>query len=160
MNLLRIIANIENKNSITNKIRRENFEVLKTLISSYNRKVKILDLGGTQEYWEMMNFTDPNLIDVILVNFGDIKVTLPNFKFVKSDVFDLNLLAIDCDIIFSHSLIEHVDHEKFSKMIRYFNKSYFIQTPNKYFPIEPHFMIPLLQFMPTWLKYWIVRIFC
>jgi len=29
---------------------------------------------------------------------------------------------------------------------------YFIQTPNRYFPIEPHFKFPLFQFLPDSLK--------
>jgi len=160
MNIFRKITNIENSNSITTKIRQENFRIFKTLALSYNRKVKILDLGGTQEYWEMMKYTDPNLIEITLINLDDTRVTLPNFSLVKMNVLDLDISKLECDIIFSHSLIEHISNkERFAKMIRDSGKSYFIQTPNKYFPIEPHFLVPLFQFFPIWLKFWYIETF-
>ncbi len=158
MNILKKLIDINNPDSFTTKVRQENFKIFKSLVSLYNKPVKVLDLGGTQEYWEMMEYTDPNLIQVTLINLDDIKVTLPNFTFIKMNVFDLK--NIDCDIIFSHSLIEHLDDkEKFAKIIKNSRKSYFIQTPNKNFPIEPHFMMPLFQFFPIWLKFWCTKTF-
>ena len=35
-------------------------------------------------------------------------------------------------------------------------KRYFIQTPNRYFPIEPHFLFPLFQFLPISIRVWLV----
>lgn len=159
MNLLTKLINVNNRDSIITKVRQENFKIFKSIISSYNKPVKVLDLGGTQEYWEMMEYTDPTLIQVTLINLDNTNVTLPNFSHVKMNVLDLNKYNFDCDIIFSHSLIEHVDHEKFARIVRDFNKPYFIQTPNKHFPIEPHFLIPLFQFFPLWLKYYVVKNF-
>ena len=152
MSILNKFINVNDKNSIANKVRQENFKHFKNLVSSFNRKVTVLDIGGTQEYWEMMEYTDPNKIEVILINITEIQVTLPNFMAIQMDATDLDLLEFDCDIVFSHSLIEHVDHEIFSTIVRCFNRPYFIQTPNKNFPMEPHFLIPLFQFMPMWLK--------
>ena len=156
-NFLNKFINVNDKNSVANKVRRENFNHFKNLVSSFNRKVTVLDIGGTQEYWEMMEYTDPNLIEVILINITENKVSLPNFRAIKMDATDLDILEFDCDIVFSHSLIEHVNNEIFATIIRCFNKPYFIQTPNKYFPMEPHFLIPLFQFMPVWLKKYILR---
>lgn len=155
MNFIKNITNIKDENSITTKIRRENFELFRSLVSLYDRKVKILDLGGTQEYWEMMKFTDN--INVTLVNLEDINVTRTNFTFIKEDIFNIDLKKFDCDIIFSHSLIEHINHEKFAEIIRNSNKTYFIQTPNKYFPFEPHFLMPLIQFFPVQIRFWLVK---
>jgi len=160
MNFLNKIVDINNSESLAVKVRQENFKKFKDLVSSFGRKVKILDLGGRQAYWEMMKYIDPNLIDVTLVNLEDIQVSLSNFRAIKTDIFKLNNSEfINFDIIFAHSLIEHVDHEKLAKLIVDSGKPYFVQTPNKHFPIEPHFLIPLFQYFPLWLKLWCVRNF-
>lgn len=66
------------------------------------------------------------------------------------------------EIIYSNSVIEHVgdllSQQKFAKEIARVGVNYFIQTPYKYFLIEPHFMLPLIQFIPTIYQRMIARI--
>jgi len=38
-------------------------------------------------------------------------------------------------------------------------KQYYIQTPNRYFPIEPHFVFPFFQFLPISIRVWLVQNF-
>ncbi len=55
------------------------------------------------------------------------------------------------DIAFSNSVIEHVPPElqaAFAAEVSRVADRYFVQTPNRYFPIEPHYQLPLFQFLP------------
>ncbi len=58
--------------------------------------------------------------------------------------------------VFSNSVIEHVPKEAqpdFAAEIQRVGRRYFVQTPNRWFPIEPHYQLPLIQFLPvSWRK--------
>jgi hypothetical protein len=60
------------------------------------------------------------------------------------------------DIVFSNSVIEHLftkdNQRKMANEARRVGKNYYIQTPNYYFPIEPHWLFPLFQYFPRSVK--------
>ena len=61
-------------------------------------------------------------------------------------------------IVFSSSVIEHVPRAlrpAFAAEIRRVGRRYFVQTPNRYFPIEPHYQVPLFQFLPKRTQRWL-----
>jgi len=66
-------------------------------------------------------------------------------------------------VIFSNSVIEHLgsysDQSLMANEVRRLGERYFLQTPNRYFPIEPHFLFPFFQFFPYKLKIWLVTRF-
>ena len=48
-------------------------------------------------------------------------------------------------------MIEHVPkalQPAFAEEIRRVGERYFVQTPNRWFPIEPHYQMPLVHFLP------------
>ena len=54
-------------------------------------------------------------------------------------------------IVFSNSVIEHVPkglQPAFAREIRRVGDRYFVQTPNRWFPIEPHYQMPFVHFLP------------
>jgi hypothetical protein len=67
------------------------------------------------------------------------------------------------DVAYSNSVIEHLgnmeDMKKMAREIRRVSRIYFLQTPYKYFPIEPHFMFPLFQFLPICWRIYLIRHF-
>ena len=75
----------------------------------------------------------------------------PNVTVVQADGTALPFADREFDIAFSNSVIEHVppaQQPAFASEIARVAERYFVQTPNKYFPIEPHYQLPLFQFLP------------
>lgn len=59
------------------------------------------------------------------------------------------------DVVFSNAVIEHVPRRLQAKMaseIMRVGRSWFVTTPNFWFPMELHRRIPLFQFLPQWLQ--------
>lgn len=55
-------------------------------------------------------------------------------------------------VAYSNSVVEHVPKElqqAFADEVRRVADRYFVQTPNRWFPIEPHYQLPLFQFLPV-----------
>ncbi len=163
MKFLKKYTNVNDTNSLSNKFRRKRFYLFNQLIEKHKSPVKIIDLGGTQEFWENMGLVSNN-IDVTILNIDNITVRYPNFKFIQMDVRNLNVFKDkEFDIVFSNSLIEHignfVEKKQIAEEILRIGKSFFIQTPNYYFPLEPHFLVPFFQFFPLKIKVFLLRHF-
>lgn len=123
---------------------------------------RILDLGGQVAIW---NSLEPKL-DITILNLPGIAVTsLPthhNIRFVEGDACNVTgVQRDDFDIVFSNSVIEHVGpadfRARFAGEVRRLGKSYWVQTPSRYFPIEPHNGMPFWWFYPKWLRAALIR---
>jgi ubiquinone/menaquinone biosynthesis C-methylase UbiE len=152
------------EDSIATRLRKKRLKLFTTLIGSVPRPIRILDIGGTEVFWETMNYTGNPDIEVVLLNLYEIKTKNKNFSSVVGDASCLSgVYDKEFDVVFSNSVIEHiVDRNGQLKMVaevKRAGKKYFIQTPNRYFPIEPHFLFPLFQFLPITVRTWLVMNF-
>ena len=128
------------------------------------QSVKILDIGGTEDYWKSMGFELNNKTEIVLLNLYEKEVSHPGFKSIKGDACNLEGIADKSfDLVFSNSVIEHLftqeNQIKMANEIQRVGKNYFIQTPNKYFPIEPHWVFPFFQFLPFGLQVFLTQHF-
>lgn len=137
------------------KYRERRFAFFRSLLNTVkaNKPISILDIGGEEVYWERMNFTDPQEINVTLLNIFVEPVKHSNFVSIKGDACDLsNFKDKEFDVVFSNSVIEHLftieNQKRMANEVRRVGKNYYVQTPNYYFPIEPHWIFPFFQFLP------------
>jgi SAM-dependent methyltransferase len=75
----------------------------------------------------------------------------PGRRFVRGDARALPFDDGSFDIAYSNSLVEHLhpdDRPRFAAEVRRVAGRYWVQTPNRYFPIEPHVLLPGFQFLP------------
>lgn len=73
-------------------------------------------------------------------------------RFVRADARELPFLAGEYAIAYSNSVVEHVvepaDRRRYADEVRRVGRRYFVQTPNRWFPVEPHALLPLVHFLP------------
>ena len=146
-----------NPESIGNKFRHRRFFVFETLIAKNfpaGRKLKILDVGGTAYFWKDKNFLKNYQVEIILLNLDTSETGHPQLRAVKGDATDLSEFGDDSfDLVFSNSVIEHLytfeNQEKMARECMRVGKKFFIQTPNKHFPIEAHYALPFAQYLPS-----------
>jgi 2-polyprenyl-3-methyl-5-hydroxy-6-metoxy-1,4-benzoquinol methylase len=160
----KVFANNSDPDSVASKMRQNRFRLFQEIIKDIPKPVTVLDIGGTQGYWEMRGANANSEIQVTLLNLSAPRVSLPNFTSTAGDGRSLHQFADQqFDIVFSNSTIEHVgtfeDQKQMASEVRRLGKRYYLQTPNLYFPIEPHFVFPLFQFLPVSLRVWLLQHF-
>jgi len=146
------LADNREQQSFASQLRRKRFAFFQSLLTRLDRPVHILDVGGTESYWQIMGLNNDDDVFVTLLNLIPEKVTMPIMSTMVGDARKIEADDLSYDIVFSNSVIEHVgtyqDQMQMAAEVRRVGKRYFIQTPNKYFPLEPHFLFPFFQFLP------------
>lgn len=160
MQLLKNLANNRSTDSLAHKLRRNRFKLFTDFVAKLPKPISILDVGGELSYWQMMGLDEGWQITLLNLTLPD---SLPQgFEAVVGDARDMPQFSEQqFDVVFSNSVIEHVgsfaDQRRMAQEIQRVGKHYFVQTPNYYFPIEPHFLFPGFQFLPQALKRYLVQ---
>ena len=130
---------------------------------------RVLDLGGGPSIWESV----PVPLDITILNLpGGIpsfeldssegKRSIHTFHYVEGDACNVHQFSDrSFDLAFSNSVIEHVGakekQEAFAREVVRLGKSYWVQTPSAWFPIEAHTGMPFYWFYPEQLRAWLLR---
>lgn len=161
-NTFRRLADFQRDDSLAIRLRLRRIALFRKLASSLPKPVRILDVGGTEVFWERMGFAGDTDFLITLLNLFASETHYPNLTSVVGDGRDMRGYKDgEFDVVFSHSVIEHVggyeDQQRMAREVQRVGKRYFVQTPNFYFPFELHFLFPFFQFLPLWLKVFLLR---
>lgn len=117
----------------------------------------ILDLGGDAATWSFLN--DKRRITIVNL---DVRCLRGHTASAVADALAAPFADQGFDIVFSNSLIEHLATEQrqraFAAEVRRLSRNgYFVQTPNKWFLIEPHYLGLFVQFVPKGIRPAVIR---
>lgn len=146
---------VDSPNSIGARSRMRRWKLFQSLFPDV-AEMRVVDLGGTAESWLRAPVRPRR---VVVLNLAEGEAEAPPWivqqqgdacsppPAVAGDHFDL---------VFSNSLIEHVGghfrRQQLADMVHKLAGRHWIQTPYRYFPIEPHWIFPGFQFLPVILR--------
>lgn len=126
------------------------------LVGDLSVRARLLDVGGgTGIDGEFLRLY-ACFAEVVIVNLYqsalNASTSMP-ISWVTADACALPFPSRSFDWVFSNAVIEHVGNfarqRRFADEIRRVARmGYFVATPDKYFPIEPHTLLPFYQFLP------------
>jgi hypothetical protein len=123
--------------------------------------MSVIDLGGRAESWLRAPVRPAH---VCVVNLEQPTGTAPEWiTEEQGDACELpeHVRKGEYDLVFSNSVLEHVGgHERrqrFADAVHELAPRHWVQTPYRYFPVEPHFLFPGFQFLPLAARVRLVR---
>src|SRR3984957_12598875 len=113
-------------------------------------QTRVLDIGGTPDYWDML----PARPRLVLLNTPRAKDDLAGAaSWVAGDGRQLPFRDGAFDVVFSNSVIEHggsaSSQRQFSDDVAWVGRAYWVQTPNRWFPVEQHLLTPFVHWLPV-----------
>ena len=124
-----------------------------------SRETRVLDVGGLQYYWQFSDL----LPRVTTVNLEWPSAGQRPGDWVIADARMLPFREKSFEVAFSNSVIEHIsdpaDRQSFARELGRVAERYYVQTPNFWFPVEPHLMTPFVHYLPQTLQRRLLRNF-
>ncbi len=119
--------------------------------------LRVLDLGGTVESWQRAPVRPGHVTVLNLLEPGESEddsiVPVTGDACHAREALEKANAETHFDVVFSNSLIEHVGGHarrlELAEQLRQLAPRYWVQTPYRYFPLEPHWLFPGMQFMPV-----------
>lgn len=143
----------DRENSISSRRRAVRF---RELMRRFPRlaAMRVLDLGGTPEFWRSAP-VQPSFVTTVNLD-PKFEPDEPWLHHVEGDACDpatVDECPGDYDLVVSNSLIEHVGgyqrRRDLATVVMSAAPAHWVQTPDRYFPVEPHYVAPGFQFLPV-----------
>jgi hypothetical protein len=139
---------------------RRNMYLAFLRISGIGAQDKVLDVGTTTDRtYSHSNYLEawyPHKAKITSAGLDDasfLEELYPGLTFVQADGMDLPFEDRSFDFVHSSAVIEHVGSAQrqtqfMRELWRVARKGVFVTTPNRWFPVEFHTVLPLLHWLP------------
>ena len=159
--VLRAKVDDGDEHSFSHRMRSRRFAAFERATAQLDRPIEILDIGGTAEFWGNRGWADRGDVQITLVNLFQAERRFANIVPTVGDATALDFPDDSFDVAFSNSVIEHLrtraNQERMAAEVERVARAYWVQTPNYWFPIEPHYLTPGWQWLPVRARVEILR---
>ncbi|MDM0046710.1 methyltransferase domain-containing protein [Variovorax dokdonensis] len=128
--------------------------------------MRICDLGGSRHFWDKVDLpVSRDRITIYNIDDGEVQ------QGAQASAGDINTVIYDgrripaadksFDLVICNSVIEHVPPEQRANLVREMRRvgqHVFCQTPAWSFPLEPHFLMPFVHWVPRKLGFWLIHV--
>lgn len=132
-------------------------------------EARILNVGasgarvGLREQFEAF-YPRPERVVGGGLSLPDVEDYARSFAGVQALVFDGCRLPFpdkSFSVVYSNAVLEHLlsweAQQRFAEEVRRVGRGWFVTTPNLWYPVEPHYHLPLVQFLPQGWQQRLVR---
>ena len=144
------------------KSREQKFEFFSSVFQP-RPEDRVLDVGVSGKFFAHYTFEDfypfRDRITAGSIRLDDIETARRAYPLPSYAVFDGCSLPFpdkSFDIVFPNAVIEHIIGDgrqaQFAHELTRVGRSWFVTTPNYWFPLEPHYHLPFIQFLPRALQ--------
>jgi SAM-dependent methyltransferase len=145
---------------VAKRQRRQMFERFLGALSPASED-DVLDVGVTNDrlhdhsnYFEAWYPHKSHITAAGLEDASFLEELYPGVRFVQADALDLPFSDATYDFVHSSAVIEHVgSHQNQTALLRELwrvaRRGIFVTTPNRWFPIEVHTVLPLVHYLPA-----------
>lgn len=143
-------VNPNSRQSLAGKARSKRWQHLTEVFPAFS-EMRVLDLGGTPQSWKLAPLM-PRAVTT--VNLQTLESDNPSVTPIAGDACNLPASVANdrFDLVFSNSLLEHVgghiQRQQLADNVHRLADRHWVQTPYRYFPIEPHWVFPGFQWLP------------
>ena len=144
------VTGVDSGQSLSGRARARRWDELLRRFPDFS-EMRVLDLGGTPDSWRL---APERPASVTTVNLMDLESWSPDIVAVQGDACTLpaSITADRFDLVFSNSLLEHVgghvQRQRLADNVHALADRHWVQTPYRYFPVEPHWLFPGMQWLP------------
>ncbi len=152
------------------KSREKKYRLFQQLLEP-TAEMRILNVGATGTHIglaEQLETFYPHRPRVVgggpfLPDARDYRRSFPGVQAVVFDGLALPFADQSFDIVYSNAVLEHLEsweaQQALASEVQRVGRGWFVTVPNLWYPIEPHYHLPLVQFLPQSWQQGVARAF-
>jgi hypothetical protein len=116
-------------------------------------QMHVVDLGGTVSSWTRAPLRPKHVTVLTFEPEGADDHDWIDAHYADACDLPASLSGLTADLVYSNAVLEHVGgaerRARFADTVHRLGGLHWIQTPYRYFPVEPHWLFPGFQFLPV-----------